>query len=247
MPRESRGFRKSVTEVHCVKVCQRRCAYHALVPHRQHIPRPATRRLSLYLRELQTRLDDGQERVSSKDLGASLGLTDAQIRKDLALFGSLGQPGRGYQVIDLLKRLRQMMGRDQSWPIVVVGIGNIGRAITSYGSFKGEGFEIVGVFDVDPKVVGTKSAGKVVRPMSELRATIAAHNVRLGVMAVPKEAAQDVADALIAAGVSGILNFAPKRVTAPHTVSIVSVDFTVSLEQLAFQVWLAGTEENAKK
>ncbi len=217
------------------------------MPHRQHIPRPATRRLSLYLRELQTRLDDGQERVSSKDIGASLGLTDAQIRKDLALFGSLGQPGRGYQVIDLLKRLRQMMGRDQSWPIVVVGIGNIGRAITSYGSFKGEGFEIVGVFDVDPKVVGTKSAGKVVRPLSELRATIAAHNVRLGVMTVPKEAAQDVADALIAAGVSGILNFAPKRVTAPHTVSIVSVDFTVSLEQLAFQVWLAGTEENAKK
>lgn len=214
------------------------------MPHRAHIPRPAARRLSLYLRELQTRLDDGQDRVSSRELGASLGLTDAQIRKDLALFGSLGQSGRGYQIVDVLKRLRQMMGRDQVWPIVVVGIGNIGRAITSYGPFKREGFDIVGVFDIDSKVVGTKSAGRTVRAMSDLRATIVEHDVRLGVMTVPKESAQGVADELIAAGIVGILNFAPKRVSAPRGVSIVSVDFTVSLEQLAFQVWWTGHTEN---
>ncbi|MSR41982.1 MAG: redox-sensing transcriptional repressor Rex [Phycisphaerales bacterium] len=238
---------EGVTKVHRFKVGQTRRAYHARVPHRAHIPRPAARRLSLYLRELQTRLEDGQERVSSRALGASLGLTDAQIRKDLALFGSLGQPGRGYQIIDVLKRLRQMMGRDQSWPVVVVGIGNIGRAITSYGQFKTEGFDIVGVFDIDPKVVGTKSAGRVVRSMADLRATIVEHDVRLGVMTVPKASAQDVADQLIAAGVVGILNFAPKRITAPPGVSIVSVDFTVSLEQLAFQVWLAGNFEDGTK
>ncbi len=229
--------------MHDAKVGQTRAAYHARVPHRAHIPRPATRRLSLYLRELQTRLDDGQDRVSSRELGASLGLTDAQIRKDLGRFGSLGQPGRGYQVMEVLKRLRQMMGRDQSWPVVVVGIGNIGRAITSYGPFKREGFDIVGVFDIDPKVVGTKSAGRTVRAMSDLRAVVHEREVRLGVMAVPKESAQSVADELIAAGIVGILNFAPLRVSAPEGVSIVSVDFTVSLEQLAFQVWLAGHTE----
>jgi redox-sensing transcriptional repressor len=200
------------------------------------IPRPAARRLSLYLRELSSRLESGEQTVSSKSLGRSLGLTDAQVRKDLALFGQFGHPGRGYAIAELIESLRKIMGRDRAWRVCVVGAGNIGRALVSYDRFRREGFEIVAVFDGDGSLAGREVGGLSVRAMSELPQVVAAERINLGIVAVPREAAQQVADALVAAGVRGILNFAPRRIEVREGIGIVSVDFTVALEQLAFQV-----------
>jgi redox-sensing transcriptional repressor len=203
---------------------------------RTSIPKPAARRLSLYLRELSSRLEQGEETVSSKALGRTLGLTDAQVRKDLALFGQFGHPGRGYVISDLIDSLRKIMGRDRAWRACVVGAGNIGRALVSYDRFRREGFEMVAVFDGNPALAGSDVGGMKVRPMADLSAVVAAERINLGIVAVPRDAAQQVADALVAAGVRGILNFAPRRIEVREGIGIVSVDFTVALEQLAFQV-----------
>lgn len=215
--------------------CRRRVPC-PLVANRKSIPRPAARRLSLYLRELTSRLQAGEETVSSKALGLTLGLTDAQVRKDLALFGQFGHPGRGYGISDLIDSLRKIMGRDRAWRVCVVGAGNIGRALASYDRFRGEGFEIAALFDGDPALVGKDIGGLRVRSMSELSKVVASEKINLGIVAVPREAAQQVADALVAAGVKGILNFAPRRIEVREGIGIVSVDFTVALEQLAFQL-----------
>jgi redox-sensing transcriptional repressor len=215
------------------------------VPNRRSIPKPAARRLSLYLRELTSRLESGEETVSSKALGRSLGLTDAQVRKDLALFGQFGHPGRGYAMQDLVTSLRRIMGRDREWCACVVGAGNIGRALVSYDRFRREGFRIAAVFDADPAAAGREVAdGLRIRKMSDLAATVAAEGISLGIIAVPREAAQQVADALVAAGVRGILNFAPRRIEVREGIAIVSVDFTVALEQIAFQIAF-GVEADA--
>jgi redox-sensing transcriptional repressor len=206
------------------------------VPNRKSIPRPAARRLSLYLRELTSRLQAGEETVSSKSLGRTLGLTDAQVRKDLALFGQFGHPGRGYGISDLIESLRKIMGRDRAWRVCVVGAGNIGRALVSYDRFRREGFEIAAVFDSDPRLVGSEIAGMPVRPLAELTKVVASERIDLGIVAVPREGAQHVADALVAAGVKGIMNFAPRRIEVREGISIISVDFTVALEQLVFQI-----------
>ena len=139
------------------------------MPNRRNIPKPAARRLSLYLRELASRLEAGEETVSSKALGRSLGLTDAQVRKDLALFGQFGHPGRGYAVNDLVVSLRRIMGRDREWRACLVGAGNIGRALISYDRFRREGFRIAAVFDADPAAAGKDVGGGLkIRKMSDL-------------------------------------------------------------------------------
>lgn len=206
------------------------------MPHRKSIPKPAARRLSLYLRELASRLEQGEATVSSKSLGRTLGLTDAQVRKDLALFGQFGHPGRGYGISDLVDSLRKIMGRDRDWRVCVVGAGNIGRALVSYDRFRREGFDIVAVFDANPAMAGKDAGGLKIRPMTELAKVVADERINLGIIAVPRDGAQQVADALVAAGVHGILNFAPRRIEVREGIGIVSVDFTVALEQLAFQV-----------
>lgn len=202
------------------------------------IPEPTVRRLSLYVRELRARLGGGQSTISSKQLGQVLGLTDAQVRKDLALFGQFGHPGIGYRIDQLIDQLRKILGKDRQWNACVVGAGNIGRALLSYSRFHGEGFDIAAIFDLDPAVVGTKLGEHRVRSMDELPELVAQRSIQLGIIAVPGEAAQDTADLLVQAGVVGILNFAPRRLDVGGSVSVVNVDFTVALEQLAFQVSL---------
>lgn len=205
------------------------------------IPRPAVKRLSLYLRELETLQERGQQTISSKTLGAALGLTDAQVRKDLAFFGQFGHPGVGYRIGELVARLRRILGTDKTWHAAIVGAGNIGRALMPYTHFRRKGFDIVAVFDNDPKVIGTMISGHRVRPISDLPALVRERGILIGIIAVPSHAAQSVADALIAAGVKGILNFAPVRLEVNDQVAIVSVDFLQSLEQLAFQISLGLT------
>lgn len=213
---------------------------------RAKIPRPTVKRLSLYLRELESRAVRQPRTISSRQLGAALGLTDAQVRKDLAHFGQFGHPGIGYRFDELMTELRRILGTDRSWNAVVVGAGNIGRAVVSYGRLEGKGFCIKSVFDVDPAIVGTTINGHVVHPVDELTDRVSADEAEIGMVAVPAEVAQPVADALVDAGVRGLLNFAPVRLRVAPDVAIVSVDLTVSLEQLAYKIALGLTGETAE-
>lgn len=203
---------------------------------RSRVPRPAARRLSLYLRELMLRARDGSATISSRQLGDALGLTDAQVRKDLAHFGQFGQPGVGYRCIDLLERLRTIMGVDRPWPCVLVGAGNIGRALLAYRPFVHGGFEIKAVFERSRELVGTTIAGRKVRPIEDLARGVAAVNAEIGIVAVPAEAAPAIAAMLVGARIRGILNFTPCRLDVPPSIPVRNVDVSVALEQLAFDI-----------
>lgn len=200
------------------------------------IPNPAVRRLSLYLRQLDDFRRKDRRTISSKQLGESLGLTDAQVRKDLAYFGQFGHPGIGYRVDDLIQQLRRILGTDKTWNVMLVGAGNIGRALSSYKGFNSKGFKLVAVFDNDPNKVGKKLGAFTIQPFDELDKTVAAHSIKLAILAVPADAAQDVADKVVAAGVRGVLNFAPCSLNVPSDIALNSVDVAVALEQLSFQV-----------
>jgi len=200
------------------------------------IPNPAVRRLSLYLRQLESVARTGRRTISSKQLGESLHLTDAQVRKDLAYFGQFGHPGIGYKVEDLILEVRKILGTDKTWGVIMVGAGNIGRAMAGYRGFDRKGFKVVAVFDNDVTKIGKKLGGFTIQPLTEMADTIQKNSVRLAIIAVPADSAQDIADKLIAAGVRGLLNFAPVSLSVPHTVALNTVDMAVQLEQLAFQV-----------
>jgi len=208
------------------------------MPNRQKIPKPTVRRLSLYLRELEELAEREQRTISSRQLGDRLGLTDTQVRKDLACFGQFGQSGIGYRVDELIGELKKILGTDRVWHAAIVGAGNIGRALMPYARFGRKGFDIVAVFDNDPAVIGRTVANHRVRSLDDLPALVKERDVKIGIIAVPATAAQQAAEKLIAAGVVGILNFAPVRLEVHEAVSVVSVDFLQSLEQLAFQVSL---------
>src|SRR4051794_32327462 len=203
------------------------------------IPTPAVRRLSLYLRQLESFKKRERRTISSKQLGESLGLTDAQVRKDFAYFGQFGHPGIGYRVDDLVNELRKILGTDKTWNVLLVGAGNLGRALLAYRGFEQKGFKIAAVFDADASKTGKSYGPLTIQPMSELAATIARESIRLGIIAVPADAAQDVADQLVAAGIRGLLNFAPTSINVPPEVALNAVDLAVQLEQLSFQVSLA--------
>ncbi len=202
------------------------------------IPAPAVRRLSLYLRHVELLSGRGERTVSSRQLGEALGLTGAQVRKDLSHLGSLGHPGIGYRVDELIVRVRRILGTDTSRNVLLVGAGNLGRALVSHRGFAKKGFHVVAVFDDDERVVGSTLDGAahlVVRPMIELADTVRKKNIRMAILAVPGESAQSVAEQLWEVGVGGILNFAP--VTLRHVdCAIAAVDLAVHLEQLSFRL-----------
>ena len=203
---------------------------------RDNIPRPTVRRLSLYLRELEGSVTGPT--VNSRQLAEALGLTDAQVRKDLAYFGQFGQPGIGYRHAELTTALRQILGTDRSWPTAVIGAGNLGRAVTAYARLATKGFRVVAVFDADPAAVGGRIGELMVQPMVDLAATVARHGIKVAMLAVPGEAADAVVARLAEAGIRGVLNFAPVRISVPEGMSVVSVDLTVALEQLAYKITL---------
>jgi redox-sensing transcriptional repressor len=205
--------------------------------------RASVGRLSLYLRRLEGLLREGTTKVSSSLLGEALGVTDAQVRKDLAYLGNLGHPGIGYAAPELIAAIRRALGIDRTWSVALVGVGNLARALLRYHGFVERGFRIVALFDADPAKVGQRLEGLPVHPPEAMASVIAATGAELGVLTVPSDASQAVADALIAAGVRGLLNFTPRVLRVPAGVSVVSVDLTVQLEQLAFLVQLSGSEQ----
>lgn len=203
------------------------------------IPLPAVRRLSLYLRQLEVLAGQGRSTVSSRELGRVLGLTDAQVRKDLAYFGQFGHPGIGYRLEEVTGRIRRILGTDRTWNTALIGLGNLGQALAAYRGFLSKGFRLVAVFDIDRAKLGRPVpglSGVEVQPLAELATTVASRSILLAIIAVPAAAAQNVADQVVAAGVRGVLNFAPVALNVPENVAFSSVDLAVRLEQLSFQV-----------
>ena len=198
------------------------------------IPRPTVKRLSLYLREVERRIAAGSVTISSRQIGEALSIADTQIRKDLGHFGQIGRSGIGYQARDLARTLRRILGLDRSWSTVLVGAGNIGQALLAYPPFALRGFQILAAFDQSPAIVGKTFEGILVRGMGELESFVREQDIHLGLVAVPADAAQEVANRLVQYGVRGILNFAPTRLDV--AAGVVSVDLSRSLELLAFQV-----------
>lgn len=205
-------------------------------------PNPAVRRLSLYLRQLEVFRRKDRRTISSRQLGESLGLSDVQVRKDLAYFGQFGHPGIGYRVEELIAHVRHILGTDKIWNVLLVGAGNLGRALMAYRGFDAKGFRLVAVFDADPAKIGQRVGPDgdqqtfLIQPLTELQPTIEKHQIRLAILAVPGEVAQDVADTLVESGIRGILNFAPVSLNLPKEIALNAVDLAVQLEQLSFQV-----------
>jgi redox-sensing transcriptional repressor len=202
----------------------------------QTVPKAVVGRLSLYLRELEHLRSQGLETTNSTHLGSRLGITDAQVRKDLTHFGQFGYPGVGYRCSELVERIKQILGTDRIWPIAVVGVGNLGRALLGYHGFESQGFRIAAAFDVDPGKVGSRVEGIAVHDLSDLEAVAREKDIHLAILAVPATAAQAVANLLAEAGIEGILNFAPLTINLPGQVSSVEVDLAIQMEQLSFAV-----------
>jgi len=194
------------------------------------------------LRRLETLLREGTTRVSSGMLGEPLGVNDAQVRKDLASLGNLGHPGVGYAAGELIAAIRQTLGIDREWRVALVGVGNLARALLHYHGFMERGFQVVALFDTDPTKIGQRIDELEIHAPEQMPAVVSQTAAELGILAVPSAAAQTVAEALVAAGIRGLLNFAPGVLRLPAGIHVVSVDLTVQLEQLAFLVQPGGGE-----
>ena len=194
----------------------------------------SVRRLSGYFRALGEMAGEGVETISSYGLAKRTGTTPAQVRKDLSIFGHFGKRGTGYRVAPLRDELRAILGLNRRWKVVVVGAGNLAQALSSYREFRRQGFEIVAIFDTDPKKVGQAWDGVPVLDMNRFLEEARAHHFDVGVITTPANAAQDVADLMVKAGVRGILNFAPQALTVPQEISVRNVNMAIEFESLSF-------------
>ena len=192
------------------------------------------RRLSVYTRCLLQLEEDGVKTVSSQDLAERFNLNSAQVRKDLAYFGEFGVRGIGYYVSSLKAELQRILGLDRAWPVALVGFGNLGSALFHYRGFGRQGFRIAVIFDDDPAKVGREVDGVPIFSTRDLAREIQARRVQMAIVAVPAEAAQSVADQLVAAGIKAVLNFAPARIRLPRDVRLKDVDLSIELETLSF-------------
>ena len=194
------------------------------------------RRLSVYSRCLAQLEEDDVKTISSQELATRFHLNSAQVRKDLAYFGEFGIRGIGYDVATLRSEIQRILGLDREWRVVLVGFGNLGSALFHYREFARQGFRIAAIVDDDPAKVGRSVNGLTILPLGELPRVTRGGAIQIGVIAVPAESAQLVADRLVAAGVRAILNFAPARVTVPRDIRLQNVDLSIELENLSFHL-----------
>lgn len=202
----------------------------------KHIAESTVRRLSLYLRFLEEFEAHGHTTISSGELASSGGTTSAQVRKDLSFFGSFGKRGLGYSVRDLIEAIREILGLQHAWNVVIIGAGKIGAALAQYRGFSSRGFKVVGVYDTDPARVGERLDGVTVRAESELEKDIVRLKPQIAVLCVPADAAQALVDRVTKAGIRAVLNFAPAPLTVPHGVTLRAVNMATELEILAFSL-----------
>lgn len=193
-------------------------------------------RLPLYFRTLKLVQDEEFTIISSDELGRRLGITPEQIRKDLATFGQFGRKGIGYDVHELKDQISKILGLQNRWKLAIVGVGHLGGALANYVNFSSLGFSVVALFDSNPKVVGTEVNGIKVNNISRIKRVIASKKVDIGIITVPAKEAQKVANLLVAAGVKGIWNFAPTRLTVPQTVPLVNEDLSIGLSALSYHM-----------
>jgi len=198
------------------------------------IPRATVARLPMYLRALAGLAADGVGTASSHTLAAATGVGPAQVRKDLSFLGTHGTRGVGYDVAHLSRQLTLALGLTSQRRVVIVGIGHLGHALANHSGFAGRDFAVVGLVDADPRVVGTSVAGLEVQPVARLANVVADGAASIAVIATPAQVAQDVCDAVVAAGVTGVLNFAPRALRVPPTVELRVVDLGSELQILAF-------------
>jgi redox-sensing transcriptional repressor len=214
-------------------------------PYPAGIPEATVARLPVYLRALYTLAERGVGTVSSDELATAAGVNSAKLRKDLSYLGSYGIRGVGYDVEYLVYQVSRALGLTQKWPVLIVGAGNLGRALANYGGFVSRGFHIAAVLDTDRGLVGREISGVRVRHVSELESVVAGSGVSIGVIAVPAGSAQAVCDRLVTAGVTSILNFAPVVLNVPVGVDVRKVDLSIELQILAFHAQRRSVEREA--
>lgn len=197
---------------------------------RKKVPRIVVERLPLYLRALST-LEEGSL-ITSQELGEMLGISSAQIRKDLSYFGGFGKQGTGYQVGFLREKLREILRVDREWGMVLVGVGDLGHAIARYGGFKREGFHVVTAFDDNPTKIGKKIGALEIMDVARLPEVVNRMGLRVGIIAVPAGKAQEVATTMVTSGIKAILNYAPVGLTVPEGVQVYQIDPLVGLQSM---------------
>ena len=200
------------------------------------LPKPAVGRLSLYFRELHRLADAGVSSVNSRELGQLVAVSPAVVRRDLSALGTIGRRGVGYSVDVLSDRIGAVLGTSVQWRVVLVGVGSLGDALLRYRGFERLGFRLIGAFDVDPARVGTSIGGVEIGHADQLDHALQELKPDLAILAVPAEKAADVANQLVAGGVTGILNFAPTTLRLSPRVAVVNVDLASELQRLAFSV-----------
>ena len=199
-----------------------------------HIPDIVIGRLPIYLRALTRLEQEGRDVTSSHELGERLGISSAQIRKDLSHFGGFGKQGTGYRIAYLIEQLKQVLKVDREWLVALVGAGDLGRAVAHYKGFSDRGFRIVAVFDSDPEKIGQEIADLTVQPIDQLAASVSSHNIKIAMIAVPAAHAQNVADQLIEVGVRSILNYAPISLNVPEDVHVQYIDPVVHMQRMTY-------------
>jgi redox-sensing transcriptional repressor len=198
------------------------------------VPDVVISRLPKYLQTLNQMAKEGRHTVSSKMLAERLGITAAQIRKDLSFFGGFGKQGTGYSVYFLIEQLQKILNLDRIWQVAVIGAGDLGRALTHYQGFARRGIEIVLLFDIDPKIVGTKVGSLVVRHVDSLEEDILEKDIKIAILTVPAQVAQSIADKLVRAGVEAVLNYAPVTLILPEDVHVQHIDPVLYLQQMMY-------------
>ena len=203
-------------------------------PTRRRIPEATVARLPVYLRILSERFEVAVMNMSSEELAEFAGLNAAKVRKDLSYLGSYGTRGVGYDVEFLVYQIRRELGLTHDWPVVIVGAGNLGQALAGYNGFGDRGFPVGGIVDVDAAKVGSVVGGVRVRHIDELAQVVQSRGISIGVIATPGSAAQQAAEALVAVGITSLLNFAPTVINVPPGISVRKVDLAVELQILSY-------------
>lgn len=202
------------------------------------IPEATVMRLSIYSRFLHQLLEDEVDTVASGDIASGVGVSSAQVRKDLAYFGEFGTRGVGYKVEELYGHLMKILGLDQNWNVIIIGAGKLGSALALYKGFEDRGFKVTSILDVDNKRIMKQIGDVTVESLDLLEERVRGQGIKIGVVTVPAAAAQDVTDQLVAAGVKAILNFSPRVIKVPNDVILRNVDLSVNLEVLSFNLAL---------
>ena len=212
------------------------------------IPEATVARLPVYLRALLDISDTRKgDTVSSEELAHLAGVNAAKVRKDLSYLGSYGTRGVGYEAEYLIYQITRVLGLTRNLPIVIIGIGNLGRALASYRGFSERGFKIAALLDTDPSIIGTRFHDVRIRHLDDLKEVVVDHDIKVGVITTPAQAAQEVADHLVDAGIKAILNFAPVVVNVPPDVNISKVDLSIELQVLAFYQQRNSVIESARE